>query len=543
MVERAFSLRKNDYIHIPVHGGDPKTDGYYYVEVWANGKKQTEIYIGITPPNSAFDFYVPLRARRFGADEITLICREEGAPENLFEGVLTGGSMGEEKLLYPNLYSEDVRQQLHFSPARGWTNDANGLFYQDAKFNLYFQHAPFGNHHNGVNISWGHAVTTDGVHYKEFDDAILVRDWDKHIASGSALVDKYNLSGMGSNTIIAAYTDLDSITYHGREHKRVGVCQQLLYSTDGGMTFNYFDFSPVLVAPDGENWRDPKLLQLDEKTLVLAVYETYENENCISFYRSHNLRDWEFCSRIMNFYECPDIFKLRVEETGEELWVVYGGKGQYSVGRFENFKFEAINSGEFVDYGAAVYAGQSYNNYPSEEKRYFTAWIGESSHRRYHVGEPLNKVGFAHCLSILSSFTLHKTELGYRLFRKFVNNFDSLRKNPRPVRYWGSADIDPQTEMVLTLKPDRDVAIFAAGQGFKYIAKENKVISTSFKEYTFAKEGEKTVRIIADRRSTEISINDEIIMTFSVALPNFFWVETDYYVEGTLYDLESIWSE
>ena len=111
------------------------------------------------------------------------------------------------------------------------------------------------------------------------------------------------------------------------------------------------------------------------------------------------------------------------------------------------------------------------------------------------------------------------------------------------MRYWGSADIDPQSEMVLTLKPDRDVAIFAAGQGFKYIAKENKVISTSFKEYTFAKEGEKTVRIIADRRSMEISINDEIIMTFSVALPNFFWVETDYYVEGTLYDLESIWSE
>ena len=104
MIEKVFSLIENDYIHIPVHGGSPKADGYYYVEVWANGKKQTEIYIGITPPNTAFDFYVPLHATRFGSDEITLICREEGAPENLFDGILTGGSMGEEKLLYPNLY-------------------------------------------------------------------------------------------------------------------------------------------------------------------------------------------------------------------------------------------------------------------------------------------------------------------------------------------------------------------------------------------------------------------------------------------------------
>lgn len=542
MVKKEFT-NENKYIHIPVHGGSPKGEGYYYVEIHADGEKKNEIYIGITPSGADFDFYVPFRLNRYSENGITLVCREEGAPENLFDGIKFGASIFEEKELYPDLYNEYERQQLHFSPARGWTNDANGLFFKDGKFNLYFQHAPFGNHHNGVNISWGHAQTADGVHYKEFDDAILVRNWDKHIASGSALVDEHNLSGLGSDTILAAYTDLDSITYHGREHKRVGVCQNLMYSTDGGMNFEYFDFNPILVAPDGENWRDPKLLQIDENTLAIAVFEKYEGENCISFYKSHNLKDWEFCSRIMNFYECPDLFKLKVEETGEEMWVVYGGSGRYSIGHFENFEFKTVESGGYLDYGLAVYAGQSYNNYPSDEKRYFTAWIGENNHRRYHIGEPLNKVGFAHCLSILSELSIHKTSLGYRLFRKPVDEFARLRKNPRPVKYWGGADIDPQTEIVLTLDKDHDAAFIASSQGFKYIASENKIITSSFKEYKFAEKKDINLRIIVDRRSIEMCLNDEIILTFSSVQPNFFMVDTDYYIKGTIYDLDSIWEK
>lgn len=540
MVQKEFKNEKG-YIHIPVHGGSPKGDGYYYVEIHAGGEKKSEIYIGITPPDVSFDFYVPFKMDRYNTDSITLICTEE-APENLFDGIVHGTSLFDEPQLYPNLYKEDVRQQLHFSPARGWTNDANGLFYKNGVFNLYFQHAPFANHHNGVNISWGHAQTQDGVHYKEFDDAIFVRNWDKHIASGSALVDEFNLSGLGKDTILAAYTDLDSITYHGREHKRVGVCQNLMYSLDGGKTFEYFDFNPILTAPDGENWRDPKLLQMNENTLALAVYETYEGENCISFYKTHNCKDWEFCSRIMNFYECPDIFKLRVQETDEYMWVIYGGSGKYSIGNFENLKFEEINTG-YLDYGLAVYAGQSYNNYPSDEKRYFTAWIGENKHRRFLVGDPLNSVGFAHSLSIMSELSIHKTSLGYRLFRKPIDNFETLRKNPRPVKYWGSADAEPQTEIVLALKPDHDATFIMSSQGFKYIANENKIITSSFKEYTFGDKGEKHLRIIVDRRSVEMCLNDEIILTFSSDQPNFFQVLTDYYIEGTIYDLESIWDK
>ena len=96
---------------------------------------------------------------------------------------------------------------------------------------------------------------------------------------------------------------------------------------------------------------------------------------------------------------------------------------------------------------------------------------------------------------------------------------------------------------MLTLKPDHDVTIFAHDQGFKYIAKENKIISTSFKEYEFEEKKDLTVHIIADRRSTEMCINDEIMLTFSSSQPSFFQVLTDYYIEGVVYKLESIWDK
>ncbi|MEI9962634.1 MAG: hypothetical protein WDM76_16415 [Limisphaerales bacterium] len=39
-----------------------------------------------------------------------------------------------------NLYQETLRPQIHFSTKRGWLNDANGMFYHNGKYHLYYQH-------------------------------------------------------------------------------------------------------------------------------------------------------------------------------------------------------------------------------------------------------------------------------------------------------------------------------------------------------------------------------------------------------------------
>ena len=106
----------------------------------------------------------------------------------------------------PVAYDQTYRPQFHFSPAKNWMNDPNGLLYYGGQYHLYFQYNPSGNQWG--NISWGHAVSKDLVHWKELPVAIPADD-DELVFSGSAVVDQNNTSGFGSKKhppIVAVYT-------------------------------------------------------------------------------------------------------------------------------------------------------------------------------------------------------------------------------------------------------------------------------------------------------------------------------------------------
>jgi len=102
--------------------------------------------------------------------------------------------------------AEQWRPSVHFTPPRHFMNDPNGLVFSDGEYHLFYQHNPFGPAWG--HMSWGHAVSTDLLHWTDLPIALGERDgWMAF--SGGAVVDQSNTSGLcapGASCLVAIYT-------------------------------------------------------------------------------------------------------------------------------------------------------------------------------------------------------------------------------------------------------------------------------------------------------------------------------------------------
>ena len=147
-------------------------------------------------------------------------------------------------------YSQSHRPQFHFTSRKNWLNDPNGLVYHDGEYHMFFQHNPLDVHWG--NMTWGHAVSRDMVHWVQFPHAILPYDGGT-IFSGTAAVDQDNTLGVRQGdvkTIVAAFT-----------FAREPFGQSLAYSTDRGRTFRLWNQGKPVVPNNGYDAqeRDPKI--------------------------------------------------------------------------------------------------------------------------------------------------------------------------------------------------------------------------------------------------------------------------------------------
>lgn len=262
---------------------------------------------------------------------------------------------------------EQYRPQIHYTPARNWINDPNGMVYVDGVYHLYYQYNPQG--HGWGNLSWGHATSSDLIHWTEKKVAMAPNEWGM-IFSGSAVLDKDNTAGFGKNAIVALYTA-------SGDHQQ----QCLAYSTDGGETFTQYEGNPVIPNTELADFRDPKVMWHPEsRKWVMALALGWSCK--IEFWGSTDLKKWEKLSEFtsdsprsnIGQWECPDLIRLPYH--GAEKWVLIvsnnpggpvGGSGtEYFVGDFDGTSFTAmpLDYPLWLDYGADNYAGVTWSNMP-----------------------------------------------------------------------------------------------------------------------------------------------------------------------------------
>lgn len=288
---------------------------------------------------------------------------EEG--DNKPDKPVTGGS-----------YDEQYRPQIHFTPAANWINDPNGLVYADGVYHMFYQYNPQGN--DWGNMSWGHAVSSDLLHWEEKSVA-LIGDELGAIFSGSAVVDKDNTAGFGKNAIVAIYTSA------GDKQQ-----QSIAYSTDGGSSFKKYEANPVIPNTTLPDFRDPKVFWHPETSswiMTLALGWSYG----VEILSSKDLKHWTSLSTFKyqsadctkGQWECPDL--LRFNYGGKDKWVmivsvnpggpVAGSGTMYFIGSFDGKEFIAdeMDYPMWIDYGTDNYAGVSWSN--TSDRTVYVGWM------------------------------------------------------------------------------------------------------------------------------------------------------------------------
>lgn len=259
-----------------------------------------------------------------------------------------------------SFYSESLRPQVHFTSARGWLNDPCGLVYAGDEWHLSYQHNMFGT--DWGNMSWGHAVSSDLVHWKECSD-VLLPDESGSMFTGYSVIDADNVLGLGSGgipTVVAYYTAAGEYNYISRD-KPFTTC--MAYSTDGGMTYVKHGGNPVLPEVEFQN-RDPHVVWSPEDNCWVMVL--FLGGNTYGFFESNDLEHFTERSRmdIPGSWECPDFYRAMVAETGEWLWVFTGVHNSYYVGRFSNGRFTPLGGLRKQDAGSSLLAAHTFAGAP-----------------------------------------------------------------------------------------------------------------------------------------------------------------------------------
>lgn len=246
-------------------------------------------------------------------------------------------------------YKEQYRNQYHFSPKKNWMNDPNGMVYHKGVYHLYFQYNLGGT--TWGNISWGHATSTDLLHWTQQPIALEVRkdedgNVEEYFFSGSAVVDTDNTSGFGTRAnpaLVAIYTSSYAQNMSLPSGKTVLNGQQsqsIAYSLDDGMTWTTYDAqNPVIHTPPEQyvtadslqNFRDPFVFwYAAEEHWVMVV--SLPNDHMLLIYTSKNLKDWTYVSSfgpanaVSGQWECPGLFPLPMDgDTNNVKWVAQIG--------------------------------------------------------------------------------------------------------------------------------------------------------------------------------------------------------------------------
>ena len=291
------------------------------------------------------------------------------------------------------------RPAFHATPTIGWMNDPNGFSIYKGEYHLFYQYHPYSNEWGPMH--WGHLKTRDFIHWDRLPVAIAP-DQD------------YDAAGCFSGGAIELPDGRQLLMYTGvqRGHNAEGFIQDIqtqCAAIGDGVDYEKYPDNPVLDKKDlpkggsSIDFRDPKVWREADGTYYVVIgNRTEDTSGSILLYRSQDAVNWEFVrilDRCYNQYgkmwECPDFFPLDGKQvlltSPQEMNPVglefHAGNGTVClIGDYDpsgkGFSRQFVQA---IDYGLDFYAPQTLLT--EDGRRVMIAWMqnwATSGAKPYH---------------------------------------------------------------------------------------------------------------------------------------------------------------
>jgi fructan beta-fructosidase len=487
-------LAQHRYLLLPIKNGSEKIE----MQLLCEGEVVREFDVQLATSGKP-DWWAYYDIRHYQGKKIVLrtIGRQFTEPQVTL--VNQWVTQSDRSLNIQDLYQEQYRPQLHFTPKRGWSNDPNGLIFAYGTWHLFFQHNPLTNDWGAMH--WGHATSSDLIHWIEQPVALYPKSIRDAAWSGGAVLDLDNTSRLqtGENPSIVL-----SFTSTGR-----GEC--LAYSLDRGETFREYEANPIL-AHQG---RDPKIIWFEpKKKWIMIVYEEGEGQRSYDLYDSSNLTHWRWLQHLPGWYECPEFFSLPILDTdlSEQTWVVYGStfnemQSAFQVGSFDGEHFIAEGQPQMGHAGPHFYAAQIFSHAP-DDRKIMLGWLREAN----YPGMP-----FGNGMSLPLELSLRRAEDQLRLCFYPVKELDQLRTQTHTISDLTARQANDvlaeniselmDIELIIEMEGGERFQIDIGGYPLTYSPEEEQITFAGKSVRRQPGKKDLQIRLLVDRSVTEIFID------------------------------------
>lgn len=212
------------------------------------------------------------------------------------------------------MIAKEERPDFHLSVRTGWLNDPNGFSYYGGKYHMFYQYNPYNAQWGPMH--WGHAVSDDLLHW-EYLPAALAPD------------EAYDRDGCFSGSAVTMDDGSQLLMYTGvlRERQRDGGFREVqtqCLAVGDGTDYEKYEKNPVLDEkdlPEGcsrNDFRDPKMWRKSDGTYCCAIgSRPADGSGQILLYTSEDGFTWKYKkvlaannNRFGKMWECPDFFRL-----------------------------------------------------------------------------------------------------------------------------------------------------------------------------------------------------------------------------------------